>query len=199
MRHICLLHAGVEAGCRRLLLPTLSTLPTLPLRLPGSPFHRAEVERYRAETLAAANDDRTLALRALGNELAAEVSAGLQAAQSYCRVWWWGSGAEARQGEGVGEGAACAEGNELAPGVCMQGGEEQGDGWAAPSTVGGVSLAAHPCLFPPPLNLHGYTISTPIRLPQEEAAEEYETKHQQALALMEAVRAAVVDMFDRTG
>lgn len=46
-----------------LLLPSCSTLVALP--------YRAEVERYRAETVAAANDDRTQQLRALSVDLTA--------------------------------------------------------------------------------------------------------------------------------
>ena len=51
-------------------------LPTPPARLATKGFawcclHRAEVERYRTETAAAANDDRTQQLRVLGMELAA--------------------------------------------------------------------------------------------------------------------------------
>lgn len=38
---------------------------------PCIPVRRSEVERYRAETAAAANDDRTQQLRALSAELAA--------------------------------------------------------------------------------------------------------------------------------
>ena len=122
--------AGWVAACRlcmqALPLPAClySAEASTSLRRATPPSHRSEVERYRAETAAAANDDRTQQLRALSAELAAvEEQVPTEGAEGGP---WVGTSAAAAAAAATA--AAVAAGRRLLPAACIPGTAGTGTG-----------------------------------------------------------------------